>query len=109
MSLYIQNYCDRNEDCIHPLLCCSITPALGKRGLHDHHNNLDKDFNIHYCLPYKNEHATWCELRLQYSPDIPNYHALCPCAPGLICSPTTELNPKYYPRDRFGKCTVKIQ
>ena len=63
---------------------------------------------VHYCLPYKNENAAWCELRMQYSPETPNYLGICPCGPGLKCTPTTELNPQHYPRDRFGKCTPVI-
>lgn len=104
VSQYIQKYCEKNQDCVDPSLCCSITPALGKRFL-DYPGNLDKDFMVHYCLPYKTENATWCTFKLQYSPEIPNYHGLCPCGPGLKCTPTTDLDPKYYPRDKFGKCT----
>ncbi|XP_022328183.2 uncharacterized protein LOC111127345 [Crassostrea virginica] len=95
----IVGYCMVNEDCGDvDRLCCSITPALGKR-------QLDSNFMVHYCLPYKNENATWCSLNVQHSPEIQNYYSLCPCGPGLRCTPTTELDPHSYPRHRYGKCT----
>ncbi|KAL3866825.1 hypothetical protein ACJMK2_044086 [Sinanodonta woodiana] len=94
--------CLNNTDCGNERLCCSITPALGRRRQFD---GLDPDGNVHYCLPWKDEHAAWCELHHQYSPDAPNYYGLCPCGPGLVCTPTHELDEKYYPRDIFGKCT----
>ncbi|XP_052673699.1 uncharacterized protein LOC128155861 [Crassostrea angulata] len=100
----IMGYCMVNEDCGDiDRLCCSITPALGRR------RQVDSDFNVHYCLPYKNENATWCSLHIQHSPEIPNYHALCPCGPGLRCTPTTELDPHWYPRNVYGKCTHAVR
>ncbi|XP_076465007.1 uncharacterized protein LOC143296899 isoform X2 [Babylonia areolata] len=96
-----QIQCQANEDCGDTRrVCCSITPALGKR-------QLGHDFYpfVHYCLPYKTEDNPWCDLRMQYSPLSPNYKGLCPCGPGLKCMPTEELDPRYYPRDRYGKCS----
>ncbi|CAC5421950.1 unnamed protein product [Mytilus coruscus] len=105
VSQYFRNYCETNEDCVDPSLCCSIAPLIVGKRLLD--GNLDKNYMLHYCMPYKNESATWCHLRLQYSPEIPNYHDFpngCPCAPGLKCTPSTDL-PLHYPKDRYGKCT----
>ncbi|KAK3087708.1 hypothetical protein FSP39_009449 [Pinctada imbricata] len=100
--IIFQSYCLRNEDCGHAdRLCCSVTPSLGKR-------QVDANFMVHYCLPYKTENATWCDLHLQYSPEQPFYLGLCPCGPGLTCGPTDELNPKYYPRERYGKCKKSV-
>ncbi|ESP01314.1 hypothetical protein LOTGIDRAFT_157492 [Lottia gigantea] len=91
-------HCRTNSDCPNiKQQCCSITPSLGKR------QAMFPVF-VKYCLPYKVETAPWCELRLQYNSTTPNYHGLCPCAPGLRCSPSTELNNDHYPRERFGKC-----
>ncbi|XP_021365790.1 uncharacterized protein LOC110458432 [Mizuhopecten yessoensis] len=106
MTTNFQKYCETNAECGHPLLCCSITPAFGKRhlGVPNKRQNLDKDFNVHYCLPYKDINATWCTIGTDYSVDSVNFHGLCPCRPGLVCAPTTDLDPHWYPRDRYGKC-----
>ncbi|XP_063401871.1 uncharacterized protein LOC134686130 [Mytilus trossulus] len=105
VSPYYRNHCETNNDCVDQSLCCSIAPLIvGKRLLDSH---LDKRYNLQYCMPYKNESATTCHLRLQYSPEKPNYYSIfneCPCAPGLKCTPSTDL-PSHYPKDRFGKCT----
>ncbi|KAK6171979.1 hypothetical protein SNE40_018392 [Patella caerulea] len=91
-------HCRTNADCNNTnVLCCSITPALGKR-------QIDFPVYVKYCLPYKIESAPWCDLRLKYDPTTPNYYGLCPCGPGLKCLPSNELNPTHYPPERFGKC-----
>ncbi|XP_046559991.1 uncharacterized protein LOC124269005 [Haliotis rubra] len=90
-------HCRTNADCNNTALCCSITPALGRR-------RQLFPLEVNYCLPYKAIDAPWCSLRLQYSDAALNYHGLCPCGPGLKCSPSDDLDPKYYPRDRYGKC-----
>ncbi|XP_060589089.1 uncharacterized protein LOC132744389 [Ruditapes philippinarum] len=97
--------CFTNDDCKDERLCCSITPALGKRNIQGRQIPPDWDGTVHYCLPWKNENATWCSLHLQYTTTAQNYHGLCPCGPGLQCTPTDLLDEKFYPKDRFGKCT----
>ncbi|KAL4228402.1 hypothetical protein ACF0H5_011450 [Mactra antiquata] len=96
--------CMVNTDCGDERLCCSYTAALGRRNIQGRQLPPDWDGMVHYCLPWKNENATWCDLKLQYSEAAPNYLGLCPCGPGLRCEPTTELDPHWYPRDRYGKC-----
>ncbi|KAH3830183.1 hypothetical protein DPMN_103422 [Dreissena polymorpha] len=98
-------HCNTNEHCNNTQLCCSYTPALGKRSAQGRQVPPDWDGMVHYCLPWKGIDAMWCELGQQYSPDTEYYNGLCPCGPGLKCTPTHELDPRYYPRDRFGKCT----
>lgn len=97
------HHCYVNSECNGENLCCSYTAVLGRRSVHV--NAFPPDGMVHYCLPYKNENATWCDLRLQYATDITHYVGLCPCGPGLKCTPTEDLDSKYYPRDRYGKCT----
>ncbi|XP_025077690.1 uncharacterized protein LOC112554226 [Pomacea canaliculata] len=102
--------CLKNDDCDDlEHKCCSITPLLGKRevkGASATASDVGGEWYpyVHYCLPYKAADAPWCDLDLQYSTDSPNYFGLCPCGPGLRCIPTEDLDPKWYPRERFGKC-----
>ncbi|XP_041372342.1 uncharacterized protein LOC121385620 [Gigantopelta aegis] len=92
--------CRTNADCGNLAhVCCSITPAFGKR-------QLGFPVEVNYCLRYKTESAPWCSLRLQHSAEKLNYHGLCPCRPGLVCMPSAGLDPTVYPPSRYGKCVA---
>ena len=97
-----------NDDCGNPEVCCSYTPALGKRQPQGRELPTDWDGMVHYCLPWKNENSTWCSLNLQFVEESEYYVGLCPCRPGFKCAPTTELDEDSYPRDSYGKC-VSVQ
>ncbi|XP_052796868.1 uncharacterized protein LOC128229180 [Mya arenaria] len=99
-------HCNTNNHCNNTNLCCSYTPALGRRSPSDRQVPPDWDGMVHYCLPWKTEEAPWCSLRLQFSPDAEYYTGLCPCGPGLRCEPSDELDPHSYPPSRYGKCVT---
>lgn len=65
----------------------------------------DKQLIKHECLPYKQQNASYCFLRQQYSPEKSHYSGYsggCSCELGLTCTPTNETTLVV---PRFGKCT----